>query len=102
MKQSDGTLKNKRSGAIGDGNLSRTRKIEDEASQKNQADETGRGQRSAIWKTNHAADRGNVQIQTVRSDWRGQNSTRKIEDEASQTNRAVKPAAAGRGGHRVK
>ena len=41
--------------------------------QKNQADETGReGQRSAIWRTDHEADRRNIKKQTVRSDWRRQ------------------------------
>ena len=41
---------------------SSTRKIKEEASQKDQADQTGRGgHRSAIWRTGHAADRANRQ-----------------------------------------
>ena len=79
---------------------SRTQKIEEEASQTNEADGTGRGgHRSAIWRTGHAADRANIQKQTVRSDWRGRSSTQKIEEEVSQTNEADET---GRGGHRLK
>ena len=79
---------------------SRTQKIEEEASQTNEADETGRGgHRSAICRTGHAADRANIQKQTVRSDWRGRSRTQKIEEEASQTNEADET---GRGGHRLK
>ena len=76
---------------------SSTRKIEEEALQKNQVDETGQGgHRSAIWRTGHAADRANIQKQTVLGDWRGRSRTRKIEEEASQKNQADET---GRGGH---
>ena len=79
---------------------SSTRKIEKKASQKNQAHETGRGQhKSAIWRMGHAADRANIQKQTVLSDWCGRSSTRKIQEEASQKNQAHETS---RGGHRVK
>ena len=78
---------------------SSTRKIEEEALQKNQADETGLGgHRSAIWRTCHAADRANIQTQTVQSDWRGQSRSWKIEEEVSQKNQADET---GWGGHRV-
>ena len=62
-----------------------TRKIEVEASQKNQADENGRGRHMrATWRTGYAADIANIQKQTVRSDWRGRSRTWKIEEEVSQ------------------
>ena len=70
-------------------------KIEEEALQKNQADETGRGgHRRANWRTGHAADRANIKKQTVWSDWRGKISTCKIEEEGSGGWR-MKPAGAG-------
>ena len=75
---------------------SSTRKIEEEASQKNQADESSRGRhRRAIWRTGQAADRANIQKQTVRSDLRGRSRTWKIEEEASQRIRRMKPAEEG-------
>ena len=62
--------------------LSSTQKIKEEASQRNEADETGRGgHRSATWRTGHAADRATFQKQTVRSYWRGLSSTQKIKEE---------------------
>ena len=64
----------------------------------NEADEIGRiGRRSAIWRTGHAADRANIQKQTVRSDGRGRSRTQKIEEEAPQMNEADE---IGRGGRR--
>ena len=36
----------------------------------------------------HAADKGDIQKQTVRSDWCGQSSTQKMEEEALQKNEA--------------
>ena len=53
-------------------------RVEEEASQKNQADETGQGRhRSATWRTGHAADRANIKKQTVRSDGRGHGKSRR-------------------------
>ena len=51
--------------------------------------ETGRWeQMRAIWRTalGHAADWANTQKQTVLTDWRGQSSTRKIDEEVPQKN----------------
>ena len=63
---------------------------------KNQAAETGRGGHgSAIWWTDHEADRANIQKQTDLGDWRDQSSTRKIEEEASHKNQADEPAKEG-------
>ena len=79
---------------------SSTRNIKEEASHKNEADETGRGgHRSAILRTGHAANRANIQKQTVQSHWRGRSSTGKIKEEASQKNESDET---GRGGHRLK
>ena len=47
----------------------------------------------------HAADRANIQKQTVQNDWRGLSCTRKIKEEALQKNEVDKT---GRGGHRMK
>ena len=80
--------------------LSSTRKIEEEASQKNQTDETGRGgHRSALWRTGHAAVRANIQNQTVQSDCCGWSSIWKIEEEALQKNQAHETC---KGGNKVK
>ena len=55
---------------------SRTRKIQEEASQKSQADETGLGlHRSAIWRTGQAADRANIQKSTVSCNCHGRSCT---------------------------
>ena len=63
---------------------SRTRKIQEEASQKSQADETGLGlHRSATWRTGQAADRANIQKQKVSCNWRGRSRTLKIKEEVS-------------------
>ena len=70
------------------------------ASQKNQADENSKGgHRSAIWRTGHAANRANIQLekQMVLSYWHGRSSTLKIEEEALQKNQVDETS---RGRHR--
>ena len=62
MRQTERTLKNKRSGVIGVAGLrSRTLKIEEEASQKNKADELGNRPRR-VWSETNAARRIGVTL----------------------------------------
>ena len=75
-------------------------KIKEEASQKNKANETGRGgHRREICRTGHAADRANIETQTVLCYYYGLISTLQIEEEASQKNLVDET---GRNGHRGK
>ena len=53
------------------------------------------GHMSAIWRTGHAANRANIQKQTVLGYWRDQSRTRKIEEEALQKNQADEQAKEG-------
>ena len=56
-------------------------------------------QDTAVWRTGHAADRANIQQQTVLSNWRGRSSTWKIKEEALRMNEVDKTIG---GGHRLK